>query len=118
MKDKLHPVQLQLLNKYGLEHQLFEKLPEEMEELIAEICTLVHLRTVGAIWIDEDGIKTIDAEYSKGSVERFYRELVDVEIVLEQVKSMLDQNLLAKYRAEALEKANQKYLNNENNTIL
>jgi hypothetical protein len=108
-KQELHPVQLELLNKYGFDHQLFEKLPEEMEELIAEICTLVHLRKVGAIWIDEDGIKVVDPEFEIG-VERFCREFVDMEIVFEQVKSMLDQEALARYREEALSKAKTKYL--------
>lgn len=89
MKE-LHPVQQQLLEKFGLRHQI-KKLDEEIDELSAEI----YLN-----WEFKDPTNT----------ENFYREFLDVRNLMQQIESKLDPILLEKYEAEMFEKAKKKYL--------
>lgn len=90
MKNKLHPVQLALLEKYGIEAQL-DKLDEELSELKAEIM-------MGKVFVN-----TTNSEH-------FYREFVDVRNLMQQIESKLDPQLLKKYEAEMFEKIKTKYL--------
>jgi hypothetical protein len=89
-KNELHPVQIELLEKYGLNSQI-GKLQEEMQELAHEIYMNVNF---------ENPINK----------ESFYREFLDVRNLMQQIESKLDTQLLEKYEAEMFEKAKTKYL--------
>lgn len=86
MKE-LHPVQQQLLDKFGLRHQM-DKLNEEMQELSDEYITVMA--------------------YDRW--DNYYREFLDVRNLMQQIESKLDPKLLEKYEAEMFEKAKKKYL--------
>ena len=90
MKNELHPIQQQLLDKFGLRHQI-DKLREEMKEFDFEI----------RLVIDYD---------HRIRNECFYREFLDVRNLMQQIESKLDPILLEKYEDEMFEKAKKKYL--------
>ena len=88
MKE-LHPVQQQLLDKFGTAEQI-KKLSEEILEL---------------------GIECQSIGYWQSPIdEKFYREFLDVRNLMQQIESKLDPILLEKYEAEMFEKAKKKYL--------
>lgn len=82
-----------LFKKKGKRHEI-RKLQEELNELSVEINHLI--------------IKKPNAK------EKFYREFADVEIRMEQIKSILDQTKLSKYKKEKLKNYEKRILNVKN----